>query len=143
MEPFASLASLSRFDVPRVLMNREVVGPFKHRKKRSTDLTVTGDLVQGVWSVAEEAGWLAELEELCGSSWKREKEEKEEREEEDVKSELVGKIVLASYSGLHTCTCTILTVLVPRPIALNTCTQEYCSQYLYPGLLTPVFNTHA
>ena len=102
MEPFASLASLSRFDIPRVLMNREVVGPFKHRKKRSTDVTVTGDLVQGVWSVAKEAGWLAELEELCGNSWKREKEGKEERGEEDVKSELVGKVVLASYSGLRT-----------------------------------------
>ena len=132
MEPFASLASLSRFDVPRVLMNREVVGPFKHRKKRSTDLTVTGDLVQGVWSVAEEAGWLAELEELCGSSWKREKEEKEEREEEDVKSELVGKIVLASYSGLHTCTCTNIYYFN------STCSQAYCSQYLYPGILLTI-----
>ena len=66
-------------------MNREVVGPFKHRKKRSTDVTVTGDLVQGVWRVAEEAGWLVELEELCGSSWRK----------EDVKSELAGKFVLA------------------------------------------------
>ena len=132
MEPFASLTSLSRFDVPRVLMNREVVGPFKHHKKRSTDLTVTGDLVQGVWSVAEEAGWLAELEELCGSSWKREKEEKEEREEEDVKSELVGKIVLASYSGLHTCTCINIYYFN------STCSQAYCSQYLYPGILLTI-----
>ena len=101
-------------------MNREVVGPFKHRKKRSTDVTVTGDLVQGVWSVAKEAGWLAELEELCGSSWKREKEGKEERGEEDVKSELVGKVVLASYSGLRTKLPTLfsgqlLTILVPSP----------------------------
>ena len=83
-------------------MNREVVGPFKHRKKRSTDVTVTGDLVQGVWRVAEEAGWLTELEELCGSSWKKKGEGKEERREEDVKDELAGKFVLASHSSLLT-----------------------------------------
>ena len=81
-------------------MNREVVGPFKHRKKRSTDVTVTGDLVRGVWRVAEEAGWLVELEELCGSSWK--KEGKEERGGEDVKGELAGNFVLASHSSLLT-----------------------------------------
>ena len=113
MEPFASLASLPRFDVLRVLMNREVVGPFKHHKKRSTDITVTGDLVQGVWRVAEEAGWLAELEELCGSSWKKE----EERGGEDVKGELAGKFVLALYSGQHL----LLIILVPQSYDYSSC----------------------
>ena len=93
-------------------MNREVVGPFKHSKKRSTDVTVTRDLVQGVWRVAEEAGWLVELEELCGSGWRNKEEGKEERREEDVKGELAGKFVLALYSGL----------LLPAFIACNTCT---------------------
>ena len=121
MEPFASLASLPRFDVPRVLMNREVVGPFKHRKKRSTDITVTGDLVQGVWRVAEEASWLAELEELCGSSWKKE-EGKEERGGEDVKGELAGKFVLALYSGLLTEPQHLLLItLVPQSYDYSSC----------------------
>ena len=93
-------------------MNREVVGPFKHSKKRSTDVTVTRDLVQGVWRVAEEAGWLVELEELCGSGWRNKEEGQEERREEDVKGELAGKFVLALYSGL----------LLPAFIACNTCT---------------------
>ena len=55
-----------------------MVGPFKHYRKRPTDVVVTGDLVQCVWSVAEGAGWLTELEELCGRSGGKEEEEEEE-----------------------------------------------------------------
>ena len=88
------------------------MGPFKHRKKRSTDVTVTGDLVQGAWRLAEEAGWLVELEELCGSGWKNKEEGKEERGKADVKGELAGNFVLAMYSGL----------LLPAFIACDTCT---------------------
>ena len=76
------------------------MGPFKHRKKRSTDVTVTGDLVQGAWRLAEEAGWLVELEELCGSGWKNKEEGKEERGEEDVKGELAGNFVRCSTIDL-------------------------------------------
>ena len=57
-------------------------------------MTVTGDLVQGVWRVAEEAGWLVELEELCGR--------RKGMRREDVKGELAGKFVLASHSSLLT-----------------------------------------
>ena len=64
VEPFASLAALPRFNVPRVLINRELVGPFKHHRKRRTDLAVTGDLVESVWKLATMAGWREDLERL-------------------------------------------------------------------------------
>ena len=64
VEPFASLAALPRFSVPRVLINRELVGPFKHRRKRATDLAMTGDLVECVSDLAAMAGWEKELEVL-------------------------------------------------------------------------------
>ncbi len=67
MEPFASLCTLPRFDVPRLLINRELVGPFKHGRKRITDVALTGDLVDTVTEVAAQAGWVAELQHLTVS----------------------------------------------------------------------------
>lgn len=72
------MATLPRMAVPRVLINRELVGPFRSHRRRPTDLAVTGDLVQSVRELTEEAGWLRELEELCGGG-----EGEEEEEEED------------------------------------------------------------
>lgn len=62
MEPFASLVTLPAFSVPRLLINRELVGPFSQRKRRTTDVVVTGDLVEGVRRLVGEAGWEGELE---------------------------------------------------------------------------------
>ena len=65
VEPFASLTSLPHLNVPRLLINREVVGPFRHRRKRSTDVAMTGrDLVECVSELAGIAGWTKELETL-------------------------------------------------------------------------------
>lgn len=64
VEPFASLATLSRHTVPRVLLNREVVGPFQPRRCRPTDVAVIGDLVESVRVSVEGAGWSGELEEI-------------------------------------------------------------------------------
>lgn len=67
VEPFASLVTLSSGSVPRLLLNRELVGPFKHRGRgRPTDVAVTGDLVESVMGLARGAGWEGELRELCG-----------------------------------------------------------------------------
>lgn len=66
MEPFASLSTLPRFDVPRLLINRDLVGPFKHHRKRVTDVAVTCDLVDGVCNVLEEVGWMDDLWRLMG-----------------------------------------------------------------------------
>ncbi len=75
MEPFASLVTLPRLSVPRILINRELVGPFKSQRRRRTDVAVTGDLVQCVRELVEETGWLGELEDLGEV---REEEEEEE-----------------------------------------------------------------
>ncbi len=64
VEPFASLCTLLRFDVPRLLVNRELVGPFRHGRKRVTDVALTGDLVESVREIAAQAGWTAELQHL-------------------------------------------------------------------------------
>ena len=68
MEPFASLANLPRYDVPRLLLNRETVGPFKQHRQRRTDVAVIGDLVGSVWELARSAGWEEELQELVRAS---------------------------------------------------------------------------
>lgn len=70
MEPFASLASLPRSGVPRLLLNRELVGPFKSRRRKQEDFALTGDLVTSVKDISRLAGWLDELEKLSGNSSK-------------------------------------------------------------------------
>lgn len=53
--------------MPRLLLNRELVGPFKQRHKRATDLAMTGDLVESVEELVRAAGWEGELRALQGS----------------------------------------------------------------------------
>ena len=48
VEPFASLVTLPRHTVPRVLLNRELVGPFRSSRCRLTDVAVSGDMVESV-----------------------------------------------------------------------------------------------
>ena len=64
VEPFASLASLPHLNIPRLLLNRELVGPFRHRRKRSTDVALTGDLEECVRELAEISEWTRDLETL-------------------------------------------------------------------------------
>ena len=64
MEPFASLVNSTRYDVPRVLVNREIVGPFKQQRKRSNDVTLTGDMSDRITEIAKLSGWTDGLNEL-------------------------------------------------------------------------------
>lgn len=68
VEPFASLASLPRSGVPRLLLNRELVGPFKSRRRKQEDFALTGDLVTSVKEISQLAGWLEELEKMNSST---------------------------------------------------------------------------
>lgn len=68
MEPFASLASLPRSGVPRLLLNRELVGPFKSRRRKQEDFALTGDLVTSVKEIGRLAGWQEDLEKLSSST---------------------------------------------------------------------------
>ena len=64
VEPFASLVTLSRYSVPRLLFNLETVGPFRSSRCRHTDVTVRGDVVESVKVLVQGAGWGVELEEI-------------------------------------------------------------------------------
>ena len=67
VEPFASLVSLVRTGVPRLLLNRELVGPFKSRRRKQEDFALTDDLVTSVKGIAQSTGWLEELERMSDS----------------------------------------------------------------------------
>lgn len=62
MEPFASLVNSVRYNVPRVLFNRELVGPFSERRKRPWDVACAGDLTESVCKLVDLIGWTEELE---------------------------------------------------------------------------------
>lgn len=61
VEPFASLAGAVRPTVPRLLVNRDPVGPFLWRR-RSRDVVLLGDLVQGVRTLVRLLDWTTDME---------------------------------------------------------------------------------
>ncbi|NWS73621.1 SIR3 deacetylase, partial [Crotophaga sulcirostris] len=63
VEPFASLAGAVRSSTPRVLINRDLVGPFAWQQ-RPSDMAQLGDVVSGVQKLVELLGWTAEMEAL-------------------------------------------------------------------------------
>lgn len=86
MEPFASLAGAVRSSVPRVLINRDLVGPFAHQPKYN-DVAELGDVIGGVEKMVELLGWKAELQELI-------RKEKEKVAKLDLKSSSLSLFVL-------------------------------------------------
>ncbi|XP_064921791.1 NAD-dependent protein deacetylase sirtuin-3, mitochondrial isoform X3 [Columba livia] len=63
VEPFASLAGAVRSSVPRVLINRDLVGPFAWRQ-RHNDVAQLGDVVSGVETLVELLDWREEMQTL-------------------------------------------------------------------------------
>ncbi|XP_035751959.1 NAD-dependent protein deacetylase sirtuin-3, mitochondrial isoform X1 [Egretta garzetta] len=63
VEPFASLAGAVRSSVPRVLINRDLVGPFAWQQ-RYNDVAQLGDVVSGVEKLVELLDWTEELQTL-------------------------------------------------------------------------------
>ncbi|XP_044536251.1 NAD-dependent protein deacetylase sirtuin-3, mitochondrial isoform X1 [Gracilinanus agilis] len=63
VEPFASLSEASRRSVPRVLINRELVGPFAW-SPRHNDVAQLGDIIGGVEMLVKALGWTEEIEDL-------------------------------------------------------------------------------
>ncbi|XP_068168726.1 NAD-dependent protein deacetylase sirtuin-3, mitochondrial [Antennarius striatus] len=63
VEPFASLAGAVRSSVPRLLINRDLVGPFAGRR-RPRDVVQLGDVVSSVRALVEALGWTQEVEAL-------------------------------------------------------------------------------
>lgn len=67
MEPFASLAGAVRSSVPRLLINRDLVGPFTW-SRRPNDVAQLGDVVSGVQALVDALGWTWELDALMAAS---------------------------------------------------------------------------
>ncbi|XP_026176283.1 NAD-dependent protein deacetylase sirtuin-3, mitochondrial isoform X2 [Mastacembelus armatus] len=67
VEPFASLAGAVRSSVPRLLINRDLVGPFTWGR-RPHDVMQLGDVVNGVQSLVGAIGWTQELDSLMASA---------------------------------------------------------------------------
>ncbi|KFO94236.1 hypothetical protein N320_04542, partial [Buceros rhinoceros silvestris] len=63
VEPFASLAGAVRSSVPRVLINRDLVGPFAWQQ-RHNDVAQLGDVVAGVRKLVELLDWTEEMQTL-------------------------------------------------------------------------------
>lgn len=64
VEPFGSLATAVRSSVPRLLINRDLVGPFAWGTQRPSDVAQLGDVVSGVGTLAHAIGWTRELDAL-------------------------------------------------------------------------------
>ncbi|XP_060923920.1 NAD-dependent protein deacetylase sirtuin-3, mitochondrial isoform X2 [Limanda limanda] len=67
VEPFASLAGAVRSSVPRLLINREVVGSFAW-SRRPQDVVQLGDVVSGVQALVGALGWTQELDQLMAAA---------------------------------------------------------------------------
>ncbi|KAI3377281.1 hypothetical protein L3Q82_008494, partial [Scortum barcoo] len=67
VEPFASLAGAVRGSVSRLLINRDLVGPFAWRR-RPQDVVQLGDVVSGVQTLVDALGWTQELDALMASA---------------------------------------------------------------------------
>nr|XP_045008176.1 NAD-dependent protein deacetylase sirtuin-3, mitochondrial isoform X1 [Jaculus jaculus] len=63
VEPFASLSEAVPKSVPRLLINRDLVGPFAWYP-RSQDVAQLGDVVHSVEKLVELLGWTQEMQEL-------------------------------------------------------------------------------
>lgn len=67
IEPFASLVNTVRSTVPRLLLNRNAVGPFEKVPLRRGDHMELGDLVDTVRRFAEILGWHSDIQDLMRS----------------------------------------------------------------------------
>ncbi|XP_074854080.1 NAD-dependent protein deacetylase sirtuin-3, mitochondrial isoform X2 [Carettochelys insculpta] len=63
VQPFASLADAVRSSIPRVLINRDLVGPFAYQPQNN-DVALLEDVVSGVEKFVELMGWKEEMQEL-------------------------------------------------------------------------------
>lgn len=60
VEPFASLSGAVGSSVPRLLINKNLVGPFVWGR-RPEDVVQLGDVVSGVQTLVDALGWNQEL----------------------------------------------------------------------------------
>lgn len=65
VEPFGSIIEECPKTVPRVLMNKYLVGPWKSKNKcGKKDISILGDLIECLDMLMESVGWDEELKQL-------------------------------------------------------------------------------
>lgn len=70
VEPFASIVSATKVTTPRLLINRDIVGPWiSKRSSRKNDVAVEGDLVRSVRLFVELLGWEEDIAKLIQEYW--------------------------------------------------------------------------
>ena len=100
MEPFASLAGAVRSSVPRVLINRDLVGPFAWQQ-RYNDVAQLGDVVSGVEKLVELLDWNEEMQTLI----QKEKEKVGRGSEPCLPPPASLFLVLELFWGEQVCAC--------------------------------------
>ncbi|XP_052243513.1 uncharacterized protein LOC127853233 isoform X2 [Dreissena polymorpha] len=63
VQPFAGIIDTVRQSVPRILFNREAVGPFRYNG-RPQDVVAAGDLIEEMVKFAGQVGWTQDMVEL-------------------------------------------------------------------------------
>lgn len=75
VEPFAGIASAVDRSTPRLLLNREIVGPFSRRwERRANDVVQRGDVVEGVQKLVDLLGWSESMDAIMNSAKEKWKE---------------------------------------------------------------------
>ncbi|MCJ1413688.1 Sir2 histone deacetylase Hst2 [Xylographa parallela] len=87
VQPFASLPGLAAEGVPRILINKELVGDLG---SRADDVLIIGDCDEGVRRLASALGWLDELEALWTTTQPVPVKGKQEPINEKTKDEIVA-----------------------------------------------------
>ncbi|XP_040201143.1 NAD-dependent protein deacetylase sirtuin-3-like isoform X2 [Rana temporaria] len=64
VEPFANIVKAVRPSVPRLLINRDLVGPFKIKTRNSRDVAELGDLCDITRKFVDALNWQADMEEV-------------------------------------------------------------------------------
>ena len=64
VEPFGSIIDECPKSVPRVLMNKHLVGPWKSKKLGKKDISILGDLIECLDMLMISVGWDEELKQL-------------------------------------------------------------------------------
>lgn len=100
MEPFASLAGAVRSSVPRVLINRDLVGPFAWQQ-RYNDIAQLGDVISGVEKLVELLDWNEEMQTLI----QKEKEKVGRGSEPCLPPAASSFLVLELFWGEQVCAC--------------------------------------
>ncbi|XP_042191035.1 NAD-dependent protein deacetylase sirtuin-3 isoform X2 [Callorhinchus milii] len=64
IEPFAGIVNSVQPNVPRLLLNRDPVGPFQGKCLKKTDVRALGDLTKSIQLFVDMVGWKNDLDEL-------------------------------------------------------------------------------